>query len=417
MGQKNRIDKLLIVEWGIGIKNGHFQTTPIETQLAYRPNECHLLLDDEIDNLSPGTFTSFTKIGKNVRFFDEYRGYWADEHPTLKKIKKFIRYKYNYLLGRYKDFSEVLYELIRKNNFQNSDVVVFPSLSPAFLPYIIQIISELDTKYSPVFIVRLLAGFSYQDYHRVYGVTLVNQLVAEKKIILCCDSETVTEVAKTEYGYQMADPWILPLNISPFRPETIRAVRRWKAGEVFRIGVYGGPRQDKGSDRIASIAQALRYANSKAPENAVKFEFLVQADLTPGETDPLYESLAALPTDLDGVRITPLGPSLSGTEFIDAFMACDVVLLPYSQSKKRLVGSGIVVDAVFARKPLIYTTGMSMIPFMVHGNALQADSDDEIANAIVEISDNYQEFAMGADKAFEFAKLKVENPPLPNAHY
>ena len=81
----------------------------------------------------------------------------------------------------------------------------------------------------------------------------------------------------------------------------------------------------------------------------------------------------------------------------------DILLLPYDTKRYRYSGSGIIMDGVFALKPIVHSRGMAMQELLSHGNAESATSDREFAENILKIASNYDLYKQSTGAAAAYA--------------
>jgi hypothetical protein len=113
------------------------------------------------------------------------------------------------------------------------------------------------------------------------------------------------------------------------------------------------------------------------------------------------------------VVVSPHDNRLSPQEFKRLFASVDAILLPYDASLYNLQGSGVIQDAVAARKPIIYTNGMSMLSFLDHGNGLAAETDQDFAEAIMRVASDPSAFREGTARAAAYLQhAQAANPFL-----
>lgn len=180
---------------------------------------------------------------------------------------------------------------------------------------------------------------------------------------------------------------------------------------TFRVGVLGAPRSEKGSRRIPSIIHST--AERCAAEGLHPIEFIVQGSTKDFAADGVYGGLADFTND-GSVRVEQVGDRLSPDEFKKMFESLDAVLLPYDVSVYGLQGSGVIQDAVLAKKLLIHSNGMAMKSFLSHGNALSAVTDQEFADAIVAAAKDPSQLADGVSLARHYYLERLKTLPISN---
>ncbi|MBP1843543.1 hypothetical protein J2046_001799 [Rhizobium petrolearium] len=213
------------------------------------------------------------------------------------------------------------------------------------------------------------------------------------RIVLFSETEELAAYLRDKFGISIRGGFFLPCSMQIECPSQKSLADR----TVFRIGIFGPPRLEKGSHRIASIVEEVKRRNE--PDNGRRFEFVIQGAEEEFRNGGVYSGLAEFFEGKDGVLVSPSGDRLPPHVFRDIFASVDAILLPYDTSIYGLQGSGVVQDAVAARKPIIHTEGMSMNSFLRHGNAIAATTDLEFANAIHKMAEEHSSFLEGASRA------------------
>jgi hypothetical protein len=181
-------------------------------------------------------------------------------------------------------------------------------------------------------------------------------------------------------------------------------------GGRFRIGVFGEPRPEKGSQRLADIAVAL--AGLAETESAPPIDLVVQGSAADFRDGGVYEALQKFLKGEGNVFVSPQDNRISPEEFEQLFHSVDAVLLPYETAIYSLQGSGVVQDAVAAHKPVIHTRGMSMMAFLSHGNGVAATTDREFAEAVLRIAADPASFRQGTVRAAAYFQDALAANPL-----
>lgn len=180
----------------------------------------------------------------------------------------------------------------------------------------------------------------------------------------------------------------------------------------FRIGVFGEPRPEKGSQRLANIVAAL--AESTDTGSTLLINFVIQGSAADFRQGGIYGDLRGFLDGEQNVIVSPQDNRISPEEFEKLFHSVDAVLLPYERAIYCLQGSGVVQDAVAGYKPVIYTRGMSMMALLTHGNGVPATTDREFAEAIAVVATDPLRFQQGTARAAAyFQDALAANPLLP----
>ncbi|MCY6382812.1 glycosyltransferase [Hoeflea prorocentri] len=195
---------------------------------------------------------------------------------------------------------------------------------------------------------------------------------------------------------------------------TVPAVERKAMSDKIRIGYLGGNlRRNKGFERIpAIVGLTMQKVAGTALEN--KIEFVIQ--LAHDENSiALRKELSELPGIAQGqLRF------VEGDHDLEAFTAllasCDVMLFPYSQAREQvLAGSGILIDAVIHGVPLVSAPISTLSEFVEEETGKIASSDQEFADAIVEIASDIGTYgANAARRSLEFSEAWRTNDLVTN---
>lgn len=127
------------------------------------------------------------------------------------------------------------------------------------------------------------------------------------------------------------------------------------------------------------------YLNVKSQKN-----FLLTCESTTGFLRRV--DFTSAEEELSNVTIRKQKTIMSQSDFTNLFLSVGASLPPYEKSAYSVKGSGIVQNAVAARKPIVYRNGMSMADFLGHGNAVAADADQDFARGLVAIASNGKAF-------------------------
>ena len=101
--------------------------------------------------------------------------------------------------------------------------------------------------------------------------------------------------------------------------------------------------------------------------------------------------------------------NLSQEDFLATLMSVDLLLVPYRLNDYRHRGSGIILDGVAARKPIVYTKGMGMSEFLTHGNAEAALEDPkDYADKVMRILSDIEAYKIAADQAAVELDRRIE---------
>lgn len=287
---------------------------------------------------------------------------------------------------------------IRDFGLGASDLVTIPSAALDDLAAVVEAASQLGHDRMPRTQMRFLEPSLGEPKEKLREARITGLLQAlPPRTELACETEELAGWLSNKFGHPFKGGVYLPCTLDP-RSDGIVPPER---GASFRIGVFGAPKKRKGSARITPIVAALCKRD-------VDVEIVVQGDASDFETGGIYAS--ALECASARVRIVSLVGGIAPDAFRAAFLSVNAILLPYDVSAYGLQGSGMVQDAVAAMIPIIHSRGFSMRYLLQHGNAIDAVTDDDFANAIVTLAQSADALAEGCGKARDAFRARLEHP-------
>ena len=238
--------------------------------------------------------------------------------------------------------------------------------------------------------------------------------IAAERIILLTETESFAAHLRARYGLTFHETALcLPCSVFPGQAANFPIVPNSQTRR-FRVGFLGGWRTEKGVDMLPQVIRHLRYALDTA-NNAPKVDLIIQKP-------PLRKALQGS-KKLKGIKKSVIRDylfwrgvgfstrskllslsfrttELSKKDFLATLMSVDLLVVPYRLDDYRHRGSGVILDGVAARKPIVYTRGMGMTEFLSHGNAEPASEDPkDYADKVVRILSNIETFRTSADQA------------------
>ena len=227
-------------------------------------------------------------------------------------------------------------------------------------------------------------------------------------IHLSCETESLAQVLQTTFALPAAADFVLPCTVLPGDvPTSIKP-----KSDTFRVGLLGAPRGEKGSFRLPGIVLALAE-QSRALPDAPKITLVVQTSV-----EPKARSLS-MAVSLFRARLSPGNPSveiiwgaLTAQDYREQLFGLDAILLPYALNRYATSGSGMILDAVNAGLPVIHTRGMAMQELVSAGNALDATTDAEFAEAILRMAVSPEPFRAAAGQAHLEMLDRIARLPL-----
>lgn len=225
-------------------------------------------------------------------------------------------------------------------------------------------------------------------------------------IFLFTETEELAAYFRDNFGMPVEGGSYLPCSMHVAMPPSLGIDQ----GGRFRIGIFGEPRPEKGSQRLADIVAAL--AELAETGSAPPIDFVIQGSTADFRDGGVYQTLQGFLKGERNVFVSPQENRISPEEFEELFHSVDAVLLPYETAVYSLQGSGVVQDAVAAHKPVIHTRGMSMMAFLSHGNGVAATTDREFAEAIARIAANPASFRQATARAAAYFEDALAANPL-----
>ena len=263
-------------------------------------------------------------------------------------------------------------------------VFVVPS---AYQPEIRTALDVLEAETAPVrFVLRLLRsealdGIDATERERIAAA------VKAGGMSLHTETRELKEYLAETWNLLSDDDFLLPCTVAPdFVPSAEGA-----GAEPFRVGYLGNFRKEKGTERIPGILEALGRRLAREPGSA-KVEVLLQwparIQSTPRKLVYVLKVLAvALKHRLGGrLRVRWYKGGISPEAFLELLLSVDAMLVPYEPSAYRYRGSGIIIDSVLARIPIVCDRDIGMSRHTGFGNAVPASDPEGFADAIVSLA-------------------------------
>ncbi|MDZ7841057.1 MAG: hypothetical protein U5R46_09620 [Gammaproteobacteria bacterium] len=245
--------------------------------------------------------------------------------------------------------------------------------------------------------------------------------IAAERIILLTETESLAAQFRTCYDLKVHETTLcLPCSVFPGQSANLPSVPRSKA-HCFRVGLLGEWRAEKGVDMLPQLIRHLRYVLDAA-DDAPKVKLIIQKP-PPKKSlksikksvirDYLFWHSVGFPIPDKRLSLSFRTTKMSKEEFLTTLMSVDLLLLPYRLNDYRHRGSGILLDGVAARKPIVYTRGMGMSEFLRHGNAEAAsENPKDYADKVVRILSDIEIYRTAADQAAVEFKRRIERIAL-----
>lgn len=241
-----------------------------------------------------------------------------------------------------------------------------------------------------VFYVRI---FKLEDLVNLPNETLnkVFQLNTENRIHLLFESEELATAATS------VRPWIytrfvLPCNLFLYNSPDGELESDLSDGSLertFRITHMGAPRVEKGVENIPKIFLWL-FLSSSLDNTAIVFEMRDPSEGLSGVKLVLFKFYFLLVITLAKLRKFDFRVCFeqeisTDVVYAEKFYDTDLCLIPYCLPAYRGRSSGVVLDAVFSRKPFVLTAGMGLQDLACFGNAFSCSSNKEFAAMICRV--------------------------------
>lgn len=395
LGERRQRDRCLIVERKLVRNRGHHHTQVSAIEGLFPGYDILLLTGASYDGFLPYPARSITAdVGKDGR--RARRNTYGN--PFRRLATNFTRGLY----GRPSRFAEELSRTIRDFELEDNDTIVIPSATLDDLSAIVEVYGLRGPGFSPKCHIRFLGPNLGEPSARLREAQLTALLrELPREVHLYCETEEMADYMSNRFEHRFTGGFYLPCTLDPRREW---AGQPKNVGAPFRVGVFGMPREEKGAKRIGAIVEAV---NRRLQTTSI--EFMIQgteSDFRPGGV------YATALTTSDHVRISQLTGALEPNEFQRNLLLADAILLPYDASLYCLQGSGLVQDAVAAMRPIVHSRGFSMRYLLQHGNAIDAVTDDDFADAIVELARSGETFSEGCRKARDAFRLRLDHAVL-----
>lgn len=241
--------------------------------------------------------------------------------------------------------------------------------------------------------------------------------VGAGRIVLLAETDSLAAFFWAHYGLDFHKTALcLPCSVVPGQTINFPSASRSKRRR-FRVGCLGGWRTEKGVEALPQVIRHLRDALDSA-QDAPKIEVIIQKRPSKKSFKGIKKSVkrdypfwrsVGFPIPGKRLSLSFRTTNLSKEEFLATLMSVDLLLVPYRLEEYHHRGSGIILDGVAARKPIVYTRGMGMSEFLTHGNAEAASEDPkDYADKVVEILSNMEIYRTGADQAAVELETRIE---------
>lgn len=365
--------KLLIVEKELARDSGHYYTQVAALQLVLPNYSIHLLAGAGYDGFLGAATSKFHPDTDKVTRLAVRAKYGSLRQKLTASLKGISAFKRSGI-----SINDILGETCRRLDLGPGDLVIVPSADLAMLEAALVLMANgMDGL--PTICLRFLSPDlgEFDSRIRKRRIKAARDCLTPGRVALFTETSELATYLETEFGHFVQPYCYLPCSMQPGATQ----FRDPQGQDAIRIGVFGDPRRRKGSHRIAGI---LRATANIVKDGSRKIRFAVQGADEDFSARGIYGELTEFDNSTGSIAIERHSARMSSDAFIDLFHSVDIVLLPYDVAVYGLQGSGIVQDAVAARKLIIHSEGMSMRELLSHGNASAATTDAEFAGAIVE---------------------------------
>lgn len=396
--------KLLIVERSLISNRGHHHTQIGALKSVFPQAEIHIVAGEGYDG-----------------FLGEAVGLIPDKNFKLSRLRakrlhgslrQRLRINLKMLFAGHKQlatsaYGQELLDICSRLKMSRKDMIIIPTADLDSLESAVDFSGRMGGA-APTVALRFLSPTMGEHSQRFFESRLI-AVAADltSNVKLFTETEEMAAFFSSRYRLPVTGGFFLPCSVG-FADDDQGACRD---GETFRLGVLGAPRSEKGSHRIPSIVRIA--ADLCAAEGSNPIEFVVQGSTTDFSPTGVYGGLADL---IGTVRVQAVSDRLSPDEFKKMFESLDAVLLPYDISVYWLQGSGVIQDAVLAKKLLIHSNGMAMKSFVSHGNARSAATDQEFADVIVAAAQDPSQWADGISLAWHYYRERLKMLPISEDH-
>ncbi|MDF2374385.1 MAG: hypothetical protein P1V21_26720 [Rhizobiaceae bacterium] len=301
---------------------------------------------------------------------------------------------------RYLSYVEALSAAVRRFEAGPADMLIVPSAGPDEIAVLVAFYEQLEDPQAPRAMLRLLSedvvsGFPASFMERLHTCCRAGLLS------LHTETTELRQRLEKQYGLAIASQFNLPCTI--FADEVDHTSLSHNSHDEIKVGVLGRQRAEKGSYRIAGILKHLRQLAPRG-NGEQKIRIVYQAVRSKRMRRLMIEVANRLSAGRNAnVTIQYLESGMSKERFRQLLLDVDILLLPYDTKRYRYSGSGMIMDGVFALKPIVHSRGMAMQELLSHGNAESATSDREFAERILKIASNYYLYKQSTGAAAAYA--------------
>ncbi len=298
-----------------------------------------------------GSICEFSKAyesnGDKVEIYvsSDYAGW----EPKQTNINKILTHNHGFIGNPMTSVTVDSYFKELEEIFSKSDIVFFPGVDYVTLSLLKELLKKI--KKAPKLRLRLIGVMENEQYdlnvltkvgiNHDFLILLkeINSVSSSKDIDVKLYAETIKYCKFLEYHlHAVIHPSPYPLFNNP------EPIQRVSDNDNVVFGFLGAPREDKGYFDIFKIINDLT-SDTKSKSN-----FLIQPRKS-SDIDKVHPDYEDALLSLGCVNFTK--PIMTDEEIEDAYLACDVLCLPYHSNVYGLRGSAILFEAIKYNKPVI----------------------------------------------------------------
>lgn len=305
---------------------------------------------------------------------------------------------------RYRAFAEAIGNALNDQQAIDSDLILVPSAGQETISAAVLLQEMRGRTAVPKIKLRILSNEILADLDADL-LQRIREYCASGQIGILTETAELRARIEDHYRIPVSGRLMLPCALMPDEDVTPPAAKR--PGEEFKVGILGRQRAEKGSYRVPAILKQLRSVAAERG-GGQRFRFVYQAVKNKRARRLVLEIRTWLGARKNPeVTIQYLTSGMSDDDFRQLVRDVDILLLPYSTRRYALSGSGIILDGVLARKPMVFSRGMANRELLSLGNAEAAASDREFAEMILKVASDYERYRQGAENAAEYYSSMV----------
>ncbi|WP_037086753.1 hypothetical protein [Neorhizobium vignae] len=404
MSDASARQKLLIVERKLVHNRGHHHTQIAALRRYFPDHETIIVAGEAYDGFLGAAAAKLTNRSIKLAKLRS-RLLYGNAFEQIAAVLGVLKAKHSLKLPP-SAFGKQLTDICRSLDLGANDLIVIPTADLDTLESVVELSAVLADE-TPRICLRFLNS-ELGDRNEKIRSRRLSAILAKLPASVFLFSETEELAAYFQASFRMPVEGGLYLPCSM----PLAAPPGYKTGKngSFRVGIFGEPRPEKGSARIADIVAAVAEVAQSGSVGTI--DFAIQGSMADFSEGGVYGGLQNFNGGGRNVTVSPHGNRISPQEFEQLFQSTDAILLPYEAATYGLQGSGVVQDAVAAYKPIIYAQGMSMKAFLSFGNALPAKTNQDFAEVILRIAADPSRFQRGTERAAAYFQDVLANSPL-----